>query len=73
MPPEFAVDMRFTAGGRSLVTKVNVAGSASEIAALNRGPKHQIETRKIRALGMTFGGETLLRQTVAELVAAQPG
>lgn len=44
-------------------------GSPSPIADLNRGPKHQIRTDKIRALGMTFGGEELLRQTVGELVA----
>ncbi len=47
-----------------------LTGSTSEIADLNRGPKHQIETGKIRALGMTFGGEALLRRTVQELVAA---
>jgi nucleoside-diphosphate-sugar epimerase len=50
-----------------------VSGSSSEIAGMNRGPKHQIETGKLRALGMRFGGEPLLRQTVAELVAAQRG
>lgn len=44
--------------------------SSSTIADLNRGPKHQIRTDKIRALGMTFGGEERLRQTVAELIAA---
>jgi nucleoside-diphosphate-sugar epimerase len=48
-----------------------LTGSRSPIADLNRGPKHQIATQKLRALGMTFGGETLLRQTVAELVEAQ--
>jgi hypothetical protein len=45
--------------------------SSSSIADLNRGPKHQIVTTKLRALGMTFGGEALLHQTVAELLAAQ--
>jgi nucleoside-diphosphate-sugar epimerase len=45
-------------------------GSSSPISDLNRGPKHQIVTQKLRALGMTFGGESLLRQTVAELVQA---
>jgi nucleoside-diphosphate-sugar epimerase len=45
-----------------------LSGSASEIAPLNRGPKHQIDNRKIRGLGMTFGGQELLRHTVAELV-----
>jgi nucleoside-diphosphate-sugar epimerase len=47
-----------------------LTGSRSTIADMNRGPKHQIDTHKLRALGMTFGGEPLLRQTVAELVAA---
>jgi nucleoside-diphosphate-sugar epimerase len=50
-----------------------VTGSPSTIAALNRGPKHQIDTRKIRELGMTFGGEALLRRTVEELVEAVRG
>jgi nucleoside-diphosphate-sugar epimerase len=45
-----------------------LAGSPSEIASLNRGPKHLIDTRKLRALGMTFGGEPLLRRTIHELV-----
>jgi nucleoside-diphosphate-sugar epimerase len=49
-----------------------LTGSRSAIADLNRGPKHQIDTRKLRALGMTFGGEPLLRGMVAELVAAHP-
>jgi nucleoside-diphosphate-sugar epimerase len=47
-----------------------LTGSRSPIAALNRGPKHQIATEKIRALGMSFGGPDLLRRTVQELVEA---
>ena len=47
-----------------------LTGSSSSIADLNRGPKHQIVTEKIRRLGMTFGGEGLLRETVGELVRA---
>lgn len=47
-----------------------LTGSRSEIADMNRGPKNQIETGKLRALGMNFGGERLLRQSVEELVAA---
>jgi nucleoside-diphosphate-sugar epimerase len=47
-----------------------LSGSTSAISALNRGPKHQIDTRKIRALGMTFGSDALLRSTVEQLVAA---
>ena len=44
--------------------------SSSDITRLNRGPKHQIDSGKIRGLGMTFGGESLLRRTVEELIAA---
>ena len=47
-----------------------LTGSSSQIADLNRGPKNQIDTRKLRALGMTFGGEELLRNTVGELIEA---
>jgi nucleoside-diphosphate-sugar epimerase len=50
-----------------------LAKSSSEIADLNRGPKNQIVTSKLRALGMTFGGEPLLRKTLAELVQACRG
>jgi nucleoside-diphosphate-sugar epimerase len=50
-----------------------LSGSRSEIAELNRGPKHQIDTGKLRALGMTFGGRGLLEATVAQLVAAARG
>ncbi len=48
-----------------------LAGSASVISDLNRGPKHQIDTSKIRSLGLSFGGEALLRRTVDELIEAQ--
>jgi nucleoside-diphosphate-sugar epimerase len=47
-----------------------LSGSSSTIAGLNNGPKHQIITDKIRSLGMTFGGEHLLRQTIRELIGA---
>ena len=47
-----------------------LAKSSSVITDLNRGPKNQIVTNKLCALGMKFGGESLLRQTVAELIQA---
>ena len=47
-----------------------LAGSKSTIAKLNKGPKHQIATEKIRQLGMTFGDAALVHQTVADLVGA---
>lgn len=49
-----------------------LTGSTSTIVMRNRGPKHQIDTSKLRSLGMTFGGEARLRQTIAELIAVQP-
>jgi nucleoside-diphosphate-sugar epimerase len=50
-----------------------LSGSGSTISSLNRGPKKQIVTRKLQALGMTFGGESLLRRSVKELVQAHRG
>jgi nucleoside-diphosphate-sugar epimerase len=50
-----------------------MTGSFSKIFDLNRGPKNQIATDKLRSLGMTFGGEALLRQTIAELIQAHRG
>ncbi|MCX5663034.1 MAG: NAD(P)-dependent oxidoreductase [Planctomycetota bacterium] len=47
-----------------------ISGSKSVIATLNHGPKNQIDTSKLRALGMTFGGGPLLERTIGELVAA---
>ena len=47
-----------------------LTGSASIISDLNRGPKHQIDTSKIRQLGMTFGGKDLLHRTVNQLIEA---
>lgn len=47
-----------------------LTGSSSTIADLNKGPKNQIVTDKLHALGMRFGGETILRRTIAELVQA---
>ncbi|RJO64127.1 MAG: NAD(P)-dependent oxidoreductase [Myxococcales bacterium] len=46
-----------------------LTGSDSSIERLNRGPKNQIETNKLRALGMTFGGRELLEQTIEQLLA----
>ncbi len=46
-----------------------MSGSTSVIEPLNRGPQHQIDTSKLRALGMTFGGREQLERTVADLLA----
>lgn len=45
------------------------SSSSSEIAGERTSPKNQIVTEKLRALGMKFGGEALLNETVRELVA----
>src|SRR5262249_40524991 len=50
-----------------------LAGTKGAVSERNKGPKNQIDTRKLRALGMTFGGEALLRQTVGEMIAAHRG
>ncbi len=47
-----------------------LTNSPSTLADHEPSPKHQIQTGKIRELGMEFGGEALLEKTVAELVAA---
>ena len=44
--------------------------SSSEIIGEPKSPKNQIVTKKIKALGMEFGGEELLRRTVSELIDA---
>ncbi len=45
-----------------------ISGSSSRIAQLNKGPKNQIDTTKLRALGVEFGGRSLLEQTVGQLL-----
>jgi len=45
-----------------------LTGSDGEIEELNDGPANQIDTTKLRALGVQFGGQVLLEQTVGELV-----
>ena len=47
-----------------------LTGSPSIIRGTETHPQHQIETGKIRALGMTFGGTPLLESTIGQLVAA---
>ena len=51
-------------------TACSLAGSDSVITGQASAPRHQIDTSKIRALGMTFGGPALLEETVGQLLAA---
>lgn len=46
-----------------------LTGSDSRISDLNTGPRNQIQTAKLQALGMTFGGQALLEETVREMLA----
>jgi len=46
-----------------------ICGSSSKISVLNKGPKNQIITGKLKGLGMAFGGEALLKKTIAEIVS----
>jgi nucleoside-diphosphate-sugar epimerase len=45
-----------------------LSGSHSKIEPLNRGPKNQIVSAKLRALGMSFGGQALLTETVRQML-----
>jgi nucleoside-diphosphate-sugar epimerase len=47
-----------------------LSGSNSTILGAASVPRHQIVTAKLQALGMRFGGLPLLRQTIAEMLAA---
>jgi nucleoside-diphosphate-sugar epimerase len=47
----------------------SLTGSGAEILGRATTPKHQIETGKIRSLGMTFAGAALLEETVRAMLA----
>jgi nucleoside-diphosphate-sugar epimerase len=52
------------------LTAQEIAGTHGNIIGAQREPLHQIETDKIRTLGMRFGGWPLFEQTIGELVEA---
>jgi nucleoside-diphosphate-sugar epimerase len=47
-----------------------ISGSSSEISGEATSPRHQIVTDKLTQVGMEFGGQPLLEQTIKQLVAA---
>jgi nucleoside-diphosphate-sugar epimerase len=49
-----------------------IAGTVGPIDGHSKTPKHQIETGKLRSLGMEFGGAALFHETLSQLVAAVP-
>lgn len=47
-----------------------LCGSGSEIVPMNKGPKNQIDTARLRALGMAFGGQARVEEVVGQLLDA---
>jgi nucleoside-diphosphate-sugar epimerase len=47
-----------------------LSGSPSEVRGSAKSPQHQIVTEKLRRLGMEFGGEPLLKQTIRQMLEA---
>jgi len=47
-----------------------LSGSEADIQGAPSRPRHEIETGKLRSLGVTFGGQARLRATVEQLVQA---
>ncbi|HVX09965.1 MAG TPA: hypothetical protein VHC22_02070 [Pirellulales bacterium] len=47
-----------------------LAESDAEVKGNQTAPKNQIRTAKLRRLGMEFGGPSLLRQMIGQLVNA---
>ena len=47
-----------------------LSGSDSEVRGSPTSPKHQIVTDKLRRLGMQYGGEPLLEQTIQQMLEA---
>jgi nucleoside-diphosphate-sugar epimerase len=45
-----------------------LTGSTSKISGEVKRPRHEIETAKIESLGMQFGGDRLLRETLVQLI-----
>lgn len=49
------------------ITK-QITNSKSKIQQINKTPKHQIDTTKICALGMEFGGRAILEKTIENML-----
>jgi len=45
-----------------------ITGSDSDIEDLNEGPVHEIDTSKLQALGMEFGGPVVLERTIGDML-----
>ncbi|MCA9247871.1 MAG: SDR family oxidoreductase, partial [Planctomycetales bacterium] len=60
---------RYTSHYEVATLAQQLAGASGPIEGGPTRPRHEIETGKLRALGMQFGGEQLLASTIEELVA----
>ena len=49
-----------------------ISGSQAAIDGQTRTPTHQIDTSKLRSLGMEFGGQRRLRETIEQLLNDEP-
>jgi hypothetical protein len=45
-----------------------LTASNSTIAGGQTRPRHQIDTQKLRAIGMEFGGQEILEETIDALI-----
>ena len=61
---------RFVSQFEVAVIARDLSGSDVGISGTPAVPTHQIVSDKIKGLGMQFGGEPLLKQTVQELIDA---
>src|SRR5690606_21035002 len=61
---------RYVSAFEVAVLAKELSGSRSVITGERTTAKNRIVTAKLRNLGMQFGGEPLLKQTVRDLVAA---
>jgi len=68
--PEVPANVRYVSEFEVATLAKQISGSSASIEGRISGPKHQIVSDKIRDLGMSFGGEQRLKQTVTELVKA---
>ncbi len=64
-------DMYISEGEVARIAK-EILGSQCEINDTNQGPKNRIDTHKIQAVGMKFGGKDLLKKTVEEMIRCIP-
>lgn len=65
----FACYDRYISQHEVAVIAKEIAGSSSAIVGEPKTPKHQIATDKIRALGMKFGGQEQLRNTIENIIS----